>query len=139
MDNLLETILQTCFTKQQALKKLEELKEQQDKENYTSEGVARDGVPRRVPAVNLRARTSGGAVERQDPINMIKKMESLVIFTAIPLPEDQIPILGNFVRKTFPQMKLIDLKVDPNLIGGASFSWKGNLRDYSLRSKFSWK
>ena len=102
----LETILQTCFTKQQALRKLEELMDLKKKKIYTDE---------------------------------VKKMEPLIIFTAIPLPQEQISVLGNFVRKTFPQIKLIDLKVDPNLIGRSSLGWKGEYRDYSLRNKIVWK
>lgn len=101
----LNTILQTCFTKHQALNKLEELKDLKEKKIYTDK---------------------------------VKKMESLVIFTAIPLPSEQIPVLGDFVRKKFPQIKFIDLKVDPALVGGAALGWKGNLKDYSLR-KILWK
>ena len=103
-NQLLETVLQTCFTKHQALNKLEELKEAKEKKNYADE---------------------------------IRKMESLVIFTSFPLPKDQIPILGNFVRKTLPKIKFIDLKVDPTLIGGACISWQGEYRDYSLRKAIS--
>ncbi len=102
MNQLLETILQTCFTKHQALNKLEELKDLKEKKIYADE---------------------------------VKKMESLVIFTAIPLPEEQIPVLGNFVRKKFPKISFIDLKVDPTLIGGAALGWKGEYRDYSLKKK----
>ncbi|MDO8638957.1 MAG: F0F1 ATP synthase subunit delta [Candidatus Daviesbacteria bacterium] len=134
----LNTILQTCFTKHQALRKIEEMREEWEKETYQlsvpgsqlsdkSLPVVSEPVDRKLIDQNLITENR----------KQITKMDSLIIFTAIPLPEEQIPILGNFVRKTFPQIKLIDLKVDPTLIGGACISWKGNLKDYSLRKAIS--
>lgn len=124
----LKTLLQTCFTKQEALNKLGKMREEMEKKIYTVTGVGNEH-----PAPNNELD------EMHQLESELKKTEALVIFTAIPLPQEQIPILGYLVRKTFPQVQFIDLKVDPTLVGGASLGWKGEYKDYSLRNKIVWK
>ncbi|MDO8570173.1 MAG: hypothetical protein Q7R97_01140 [Candidatus Daviesbacteria bacterium] len=162
MIQLLETILKTCFTKHQALRKLEEAREQWEKDTFRYEIASSPASPDPRNDTSISVYPEPACNEPVEPVeglsadviailslskgkqsllnfdqleSELKTMESLVIFTAFPLPEEQIPILGNFVRKTFPAIKFIDLKVDPALAGGASLGWKGEFRDYSLRLK----
>lgn len=147
----LNTILQTCFTKQEALRKLEELKEEWNKNNFdgrkwniedstlkveSGKWNKKNNLSSTINLQNSTIHSLSSIVKNFDKTESeIKKMEPLIIFTAIPLPKEQIPILGNFVRKTFPKIFFIDLKVDSTLIGGASLGWKGELKDYSLGNK----
>lgn len=142
----LNTILQDCFTKHQAFNKLEELREEWKKENFDGRKWNIEDSTLKVegrkidnqiylPSSTTKKPSSILHHPSSNDLSIIQSMESLVIFTAFPLPAEQIPILGNFVRITFPQIKFIDLKVDPALAGGASVSWKGEYRNYSLRQR----
>lgn len=63
------------------------------------------------------------------------KLSILTIYFAFEPDEPTINRIGLFARKTFTSPLLLDIKLDLNLIAGTALSWKGILRDYSLRAK----
>ncbi len=67
----------------------------------------------------------------------IKSIQPLIIFLAFELPETEISTLGAYLRQDFGSHFLIELRINPYLIAGAAFSWKGIYKDYSLQQKIS--
>lgn len=65
----------------------------------------------------------------------IKKLAPLIIYLPFPVNDQSEVQIGSYMRKLFPNIYLFDPKFDPNLIAGCAFSWKGVLKDYSLRAR----
>lgn len=55
------------------------------------------------------------------------------MFLPIVLPIYEVPKLGNWLRENVSKNILVDLRLDPKLIGGCALAWKGTYRDFSLR------
>lgn len=75
--------------------------------------------------------------------NLEKNINNLKVLTmhlAFDPDEASLNELGAHARTTLASPTLLlDIKLNPNLIAGAAFSWKGRLRDYSLKSKLEEK
>ncbi len=69
----------------------------------------------------------------------IASLEVLTLYLTFEPDETTLTQLGEYVRKTFNRMVLLDTKYDPNLIAGAALVWKGLYKDFSLRSKIEEK
>lgn len=64
----------------------------------------------------------------------IVKLTPLTVYLAFEMPEPELAKLALNVRTTLNSpTTFLDIKIDHNLVGGASFSYKGVYRDYSLR------
>ena len=60
-----------------------------------------------------------------------------IYFVFIP-DEAQLKAFGTWLRENLDQPRLVfDLKIDPRLIGGCAFVYKGVYKDYSLRARIS--
>ncbi|MFH0936715.1 MAG: F0F1 ATP synthase subunit delta [Candidatus Daviesbacteria bacterium] len=130
IQQLINYILRDCFTKQEALKRLLELREALSKQLFASAKVNIQYDPAFPPLT-----TDNFDKVFDETENEIKKIPELTIFTALELPKEEILKLGSYLRQNFTSHQLMELKVDPDLIGGATLAWQGTLRDYSLRSK----
>lgn len=67
----------------------------------------------------------------------ITRLQTLVMYLPFEPDYPTLNQIGAFARKTFSPNLLLDIKLDPNLIAGTAFSWKGMLRDYSLRAQLA--
>ena len=65
----------------------------------------------------------------------IKKITPLTVYISFEMDTDEINKLGMWLRKEINPSIVFETKIDPSLIGGCALSWKGILRDYSLRAK----
>lgn len=71
--------------------------------------------------------------------NQISKLPSLTIYLSFEADDQTLSQIGEFARKTYNPLLMLDVKLDPNLIAGAALSWKGVYKDYSLRVKLKEK
>lgn len=131
---LVQDIIEGCFTKQATLARLTELritaqehffagKNWPKEEEALLSGIGKDEVE----TVFSRAEEE------------LKNMESLVIYTAVDLPEEFAVRVGKKARELFGPKIILDFKVDGQILGGAALSFKGQYKDYSLRAKFEEK
>jgi len=65
----------------------------------------------------------------------IKELRVLTVYLSFEMPDSEKDKLGSYLRANFKTDLIFEIKLDPNLIGGAAFSWKGIYKDYSLRSR----
>jgi hypothetical protein len=65
---------------------------------------------------------------------LVNQIKPLTIYISFPADEESIKNIGIKVRETYSQKVVIDLKYDPDLIGGCAFIWNGVYRDYSIRN-----
>lgn len=66
---------------------------------------------------------------------LTKTAPVLTIFVPFSIPSREIPKLGQKIRKKFGKNVVLDIKYDPDLIGGAAFAFGGKYWDFSVRSK----
>ena len=71
--------------------------------------------------------------------NRIKKLPSLTIYLTFETDDQTLSQIGEFARKTYNPSLMLDVKLDPSLIAGTAFSWKGVYKDYSLKAKLAEK
>lgn len=76
---------------------------------FIKRGVERNGVPRRVPAANPRARTSDGAIERQDPELILAGSKGWLSDEIYALPkklgiQDKVKFLGYVPDNDLPDL-----------------------------------
>ena len=64
---------------------------------------------------------------------LLKSAPTLILYTALRMPPDQIERLGSWLRTNMPENSLADVKLDGAAFGGCLFVWNGFMSDYSLR------
>lgn len=67
------------------------------------------------------------------------KITSLVIYLPFELDDSSAGLIGQYMRKIFSQVYLLDVKFNPLLIAGCTLSFKGIYKDYSLRARIEEK
>lgn len=65
----------------------------------------------------------------------INKLKILTMYLPFDADELTLSRIGEFARKNFNSLLVLDMKFDPNLIAGCALSWGGIYKDYSLRSQ----
>jgi|SRR5581483_10184539 len=65
----------------------------------------------------------------------VREVNPLVLFIPILLPTNEVENLVRKVRADMGRPVLLDIRLDPDLIGGAAIAWNGIYKDYSLRQK----
>lgn len=65
----------------------------------------------------------------------VKKIQPLVIYLPIEIPDGENLRLGNFLREKFTTVVTFDPRVDPTLIVGCALIYNGLYKDYSLKSR----
>jgi hypothetical protein len=64
----------------------------------------------------------------------LKNINILVMYLPIDPNKSQIDQIGAFLRKNYGDKFILDMKYDPQLIGGCALVWNGIYKDYSLRA-----
>ncbi len=65
----------------------------------------------------------------------VQKIPSLVVNLAFELPSEEADKLGRWLRSNVSANIMFNTKLDPTLIAGCAFSWKGVYKDYSAKAK----
>ena len=60
----------------------------------------------------------------------------IIITLAITLPKEETRRLEQWFRRNVDPQILLDIRKDPNIIGGCRIIWRGFEGDFSLRRKF---
>ncbi len=64
----------------------------------------------------------------------LQKVPVLTILVPVELPEDKLSELGAWVRDQFKKQLILEVKINPGLIGGCALIWKGVYKDYSVKA-----
>lgn len=131
---LAKDIAKNSFTKQQALAQLAELRVVAQEHFFAGKDWSKDdeSLSSGISKDDIDAAFSRAEEELRDT-------ESVVVYTALELPEATAEQVGRTARVLFDAPILLDFKVDPALLGGAALSFRGQYKDYSLRARFEEK
>ena len=69
----------------------------------------------------------------------VEKTSPLTLYLPFETNDQVNNTIGEFARKNFSTKLILDIKSDYNLIAGCAISWKGVLKDYSLKSRIDEK
>lgn len=65
----------------------------------------------------------------------VKRMREIKLGVAVELPQRAIEEIVHRVRKQLGEDVVVDFKLRPELIGGATVYWEGRYGDFSLKKK----
>lgn len=154
---MLDTILKNTYTKTDALKRLRILKEFVSlklfgAEDQTETGTLKDRFLEedliwlnnifgqdvtKINKQDLSKQFEANNVYHQFEQweETIKNTQTLTLYIPITIPDQSIIQVGQYLRQSYGQNFLIDLKYDPTLVAGVALVWKGVYKDYSIRQK----
>lgn len=145
MDDILTTILKNTYSLTQLKHRLRVLKSTlssrlfggESKEEFaTSDSTWLSSLPPQFMGQFTKDNLNEIFTQLETKINGLK---ILVLYLPFDADEQTLTQIGEFARKTFSNLIVLDMKFDPNLIAGAALSWNGVYKDYSLRSKIAEK
>jgi F0F1-type ATP synthase delta subunit len=138
--NLTNIILKDTYLKSLALKKTADLKDyfinQVFKTSKSQNTKPVDNHLRGLDPNDIKGINSDNVYDVfQKTTEELEKIEPLIVYLPAPLPEEEINKIGESLRKSYGDNFLMDIKYDPTLITGASLSYKGVYKDYSVKKK----
>lgn len=145
MDTILDTILTNTYTLSRLNKRVRLLNQSLSNKLYSAKfDLSKQGLVEKQDLDWLN-NLEIGLIENittdsfnsifKDLSERIKQLKILVLYLALEQPEDEIENIGKYVRQNFNQNIILDIKLDPSLLGGCAIVWNGIYRDYSIRKK----
>ncbi len=67
--------------------------------------------------------------------NALQNITALVVYLAFEPGGEETEEIGRYIRTNFKTVPIIDLKLDPALIGGCALVYNGVYRDYSVKGR----
>ena len=150
MDNNLNILLASSFTKPQVIKRISLL---HDFLNYwlfgsnlplekaLAEFAGKDFDSKLIGSFSTnffrQFNTENVTKLLKDLNDQVNKFQLLTITIPVFLPEHEVVRIGHYLRTNFKAKFLIELKVDPSLIAGAALTYGGNYKDYSLKARIA--
>lgn len=136
--DLLEQILQTNITLPEALKGLADLKEFMINKLFGGTAPPSEALASQFPNLselicNLDQKNVYEIFDQTEAA--LKATQPLIICVSSPLPPENIKEIARRVKQDFGKNFLIEIKIEPELIGGAALVFRGIYKDYSLRQR----
>jgi len=110
------------------------------KNNYTKKDLVRQ---LRLITTDIKKRKYKSLVDKTSPDqsdlitpDIIENLPLVTITLATVLPKEEIPRLGQWFRRHVNREVLLEIRRDPQIIGGCQIIWQGEEGDFSLRKKF---
>ena len=140
-DKILDKILITTFTMASLKRRLKALKSRLS-EHFFGGDTNREMMMNELDLLNSYGVQFLNDFQKESFYQSIAKIEAkinaikpLTIYLSFEPEEDQIKQIGTRVREIYSQKLVLDLKYDPQLIGGSAFIWNGVYKDYSIRAQ----
>lgn len=69
----------------------------------------------------------------------INQIQTLIIYIPFESNDEIAKAISTKIKETFQKQILLDIKLDPGLIGGCALSFKGIYKDFSIRARIEEK
>lgn len=139
MNDLLQAILTNTYTLQALHKKLEFLRQYYSAQFFNQAGLTFDEKDL------LWLKSLGEQAEQFNANNLnitletldkkVEALDQLTMYFAVDLPQERLDEVVKKVRQNIKPDILVDVKIDPSLLGGCTLVWKGIYKDYSIKKK----
>lgn len=146
MDPILEKILEQTFTFSKLKKRLNLLKTYLVNLYFADQTISKDNVydQEGLNWINTLGQDFLSHFNKDNVYSLFEALEkqssqlnSLTIYFAIPLPDEELAQVGRWLRSNIDKNLLFDAKINPELIGGCALVYKGIYKDYSLKNKIN--
>lgn len=140
MFDLVSLVTSNSFTKSEALRKLRALRELAvastfgGKTNFEVSDEEKKWCEKSIQKITKEIKDTNIEEVFADAEERLKNLEDLIIYLPSQFPAEEVKKIGERVRKDHKPL-LLEIKVDPELLAGAAFSYKGVYKDYSLKAK----
>lgn len=147
----MNTILANTYTKASLLRRIALFRSFLERKHYSKSGFKRLKTFFEEKAVSdddaqaLQA-WSGVFTKRLARSTFYKKLEtirkeilalpSVTVYLPFKAEESELTKIGQWFRRHIRKQMMMDVKVDPSLVGGCALVWNGYYRDYSLHRQF---
>lgn len=150
-NKLLPAIIQTTFNKMVAYRRLRLLREYLQQQFFLSEKnesiedfLAKKGqLPEETTVIKLwfdqfnnQLNPSNYYKILNNIIKDINNLPTITIYIPFALPPREAEKLGRWLRENVHPQVMLELRLDPTVIGGCALAWQGRYKDYSLRRLF---
>lgn len=141
---LLSYLITSSLTKNEALNRLRRLRD------FLGEKLFGTAPPESAPDSDLQLWLRSLDPRLLEPINghnidqimnsieeAVGKIDPLIVFLSFEIERPQLEELVKTLRQSYGPEFLVEIKFDPNLIGGAALVWKGVYKDYSVHQRIT--
>ncbi len=150
-EKLMNTILTNTYTKASLLRRLALFRSFLEHKHYSTSGFKRLKTffeEKEVVEDDAQALQSWSGVfnKRLSRSTFYKKLEairkeilslpSVTVYLPFIAQESELTKIGQWLRAHVKKQMIMDVKVDPALVGGCALVWNGYYRDYSLHRQF---
>lgn len=140
-DKILDKILITTYTMASLKKRLKALKSRLS-ESYFGGDTNKAMVQEELEWLNTYGVQFLSDFQKESFYQTMTKIEQIVssikpltIYLSFDPSPEQVTLIGTKVREIYTQKLVIDIKYNPELIGGSAFIWNGVYKDYSIRNR----
>lgn len=99
----------------------------------------KDGKWEEVLATKVRKSVAEKLAKYKDQMDKIRevivKMRTLKLITAVELPQTGIDKISDWVKSNLGEDVVLEITLDPAIIGGSIVYWNGKIGDFSLKKK----
>lgn len=143
MENkILDRILQNTYTLTSLRKRIKALKEKMNIELYNLKVESKELDKEEAAWVDSLGPDFLSQFKRDDFHEVFEELDKsisalqpLVIYLAFDPGPSQIILIGAWLRQNYNKTFIFDIKIDPSLIAGCAFIWRGVYKDYSLKGR----
>lgn len=140
-EKILDKLLITTYTMASLKRRLKALKSRLS-ENFFGGDTNKDMVKEELEWLNTYGVQFLSDFQKESFYQTMGKIEQIVstikpltIYLAFDPSPEQVTQIGSKVRELYAEKLVIDLKYNPELIGGSAFIWNGVYKDYSIRNR----
>lgn len=141
MNNLTKTLVESSYTKKQALSRLELIRQTVQSKLFTSKPPTQNKSSDQtwlnsLPSEVLNEFTKDNSSKLLDSSKQeLESIKLLIVYLAFDPEADSIDQIGKWVKSNVSKDMLIEVKISPELIAGCTLSYNGILKDYSIKSR----
>jgi hypothetical protein len=146
MNDILPTILLSSFTKSDILRRIHFLRSYLEVVHFKKSDssiqdflISKNATKSDVEAITSWKIDTKGSFGREDLYQTIEKLlktieqlPSVTLFVPFEPDSTSVTKIGLWAREHINTQIIIDLRLDPEAVGGAKLAWNGHFGDYSL-------
>ncbi len=69
----------------------------------------------------------------------IRAIETLTLIVSAEIPDQELEKIYNQIKPLIKTPFLLDLRIEPGVLGGVAFVWQGKIKDYTIKAKLEEK
>ena len=141
MNNLTKTLIESSYTKKQALSRLELIRQNIQSKLFTKETQGSKPSDDQVwvdslnPEVLAELTKENSSQIFDSSKQEIETLKLLIVYLSFDPEKESIDKIGKWVKENISKDMLMEIKISPKLIAGCALSYNGFIKDFSIKSR----